>query len=128
MHSRRDWHVLAPDWRGFGWSEWCADGYWFADYLADLDALLDHFVGDVPVPLVGHSLGGNVVMLYAGVRPQRVSRVVSLDGFGIPPEPPTARPPSTRKWLDALAATAIVPRRTPISRRSPINCRRTIRA
>ncbi len=99
---RRDWRVLAPDWRGFGWSEWCADGYWFPDYLADLDALLDHFVGDVPVPLVGHSLGGNVVMLYAGVRPQRVSRVVSLEGFGIPPEPPDRAPAKYGKWLDAL--------------------------
>jgi pimeloyl-ACP methyl ester carboxylesterase len=99
---QRDWRVQAPDWRGFGWSEWCADGYWFPDYLADLDALLDHFVGDVPVPLVGHSLGGNVVMLYAGVRPQRVSRIVSLEGFGIPPEPPDRAPVKYGKWLDAL--------------------------
>jgi pimeloyl-ACP methyl ester carboxylesterase len=98
----RDWHVLAPDWRGFGQTEWCQNGYWFADYLADLDALLDHFAGDAPARLVGHSLGGNVVMLYAGVRPQRVARAVSLEGFGIPAEIPDRAPAKFGKWLDAL--------------------------
>jgi pimeloyl-ACP methyl ester carboxylesterase len=99
---QREWHVLAPDWRGFGESEWCADGYWFADYLADLDALLDHFVGAESARLVGHSLGGNVVMLYAGARPQRVSHVVSLEGFGIPAEASDRAPAKMAKWLDAL--------------------------
>ncbi|MEP6943645.1 MAG: alpha/beta hydrolase [Betaproteobacteria bacterium] len=100
----RDWHVIAPDWRGFGASQWCDDGYWFPDYLADLDALLDHLSGGEPARLVGHSLGGNVVMLYAGVRPERVERVVSLEGFGIPEEAPARAPVKLAKWLDALAA------------------------
>src|SRR5438105_12374359 len=59
----RNWHVIAPDWRGFGRSAWSPDGYWFADYLADLDALVDHFEPEKPTRLIGHSLGGNVVML-----------------------------------------------------------------
>ena len=46
-----------------------ADSYWFPDYLGDLDALIDHLSPDAPVDLVGHSMGGNVVMSYAGVRP-----------------------------------------------------------
>jgi pimeloyl-ACP methyl ester carboxylesterase len=99
---RRGWHVIAPDWRGFGRSAWSADGYWFADYLADLDALLDHFAPDEPTRLIGHSLGGNVVMLYAGARPQRVARVVSLEGFGIPAESFDLAPAKMTKWLDAL--------------------------
>jgi pimeloyl-ACP methyl ester carboxylesterase len=99
---QREWYVVAPDWRGFGRSQWCDDGYWFADYLADLDALLDRFAGDEPARLVGHSLGGNIVMLYAGVRPQRVARVVSLEGFGIPAETPAAAPDKYVRWLDAL--------------------------
>ena len=99
---QRDWHVLAPDWRGFGQSEWCADGYWFADYVADLDALLDLYTPAEPARLVGHSLGGNVVMHYAGVRPQRVSRVVSLEGFGIPVEATERAPEKLINWLDAL--------------------------
>lgn len=99
---RHDWYVIAPDWRGFGLSQWSTDGYWFADYLADLDALLDHFAPDEPARLVGHSLGGNVVMLYAGVRPQRIARVVSLEGFGIPAESPNVAPAKIARWLDAL--------------------------
>ena len=99
---RREWHVIAPDWRGFGLSEWSAGGYWVADYLADLDALLDCFAPGEAVRVVGHSLGGNVAMLYAGARPQRVSRLVSLEGFGIPAESPDVAPAKLSKWLDAL--------------------------
>ena len=101
----RDWYVIAPDLRGFGRSEWQPQGYWFADYVADLEALVDAFAPGETVDLVGHSLGGNVVMIYAGVRPARVRRVVSLDGFGIPAEDADARARrSLPKWLDALAA------------------------
>jgi len=99
---RRDWYVIAPDWRGFGLSEWSAEGYWFVDYLADLDVLLDVLAPDEAVRIVGHSLGGNVAMLYAGVRPPRVSRIVSLEGFGIPAESADVAPAKMAKWLDAL--------------------------
>ena len=99
---QRDWYVIAPDWRGFGRSGWCVDGYWYADYVADLELLVDHFSPSEPARLVGHSLGGNVVCAYAGIRPQRVLRAVSLDGFGIPAESPELAPEKMRKWLDAL--------------------------
>jgi len=98
-----DWHVIAPDLRGFGRSAWQPQGYWFCDYFADLEALLAHFVGDAPARIVGHSLGGNIAMGYAGVRPSRVARVVSLEGFGIPAEPPEVAPRKIAKWLDAIA-------------------------
>jgi pimeloyl-ACP methyl ester carboxylesterase len=98
----RDWYVLAPDWRGFGQSDWSADGYWFADYIADLDALLEHFTPDTPARIVGHSLGGNIACIYGGVRPQRVARLVSLEGFGVPSEEPGRAPDKLAKWLDAL--------------------------
>lgn len=99
---RRQWRVVAPDWRGFGRSEWCANGYWFADYIADLDSLLAHFTPGAPARIVGHSLGGNVAGIYAGVRPERVTRLVSLEGFGIPAEKPDLAPDKIAKWLDAL--------------------------
>lgn len=99
---RGRWHVIAPDLRGFGGTQWQAQGYWFADYIADLDALIDHFAPADAVDLVGHSLGGNVVMVYAGVRPARVRRVVSLDAFGIPGEAADVAPAKMEKWLDAL--------------------------
>jgi|KBSMisStandDraft_5_1062788.scaffolds.fasta_scaffold11491_3 pimeloyl-ACP methyl ester carboxylesterase len=97
-----DWQVLAPDWRGFGLSEWPQDGYWFNDYVADLDGLVRALVTDGPVDIAGHSLGGNVALLYAGLRPGRVRKVVSLDGFGIPGEGPELAPKKFAAWLDAL--------------------------
>src|SRR5205085_4888 len=96
----RDWHVIAPDLRGFGGSQWQPQGYWFHDYIADLEALIDRYAPDEPVDLLGHSLGGNIVMQYAGVRPERVRRVVSLEGFGIPGETAANAPTKIAKWLD----------------------------
>src|SRR5580658_808948 len=80
----RDWPLAALDWRGFGRSGWAGDGYWFPDYLADLDGLLALLSPSRPARLVGHSMGGNVASLYAGVRPERVRSVVNLEGFWLP--------------------------------------------
>jgi len=99
---QRRWHVIAPDLRGFGRSQWQPQGYWFADYVADLEALLDRYAPDEAVNLVGHSLGGNIVMLYGGTRPKRARRIVSLDAFGLPQESAEAAPRKFAKWLDAL--------------------------
>lgn len=95
--------ILAADWRGFGLTD-CPghDNYWFPDYLADLDFLLDHYVGDQPIDLVGHSMGGNVVMLYAGVRPQRIRRLINLEGFGMPATRPDKAPKRYAQWMDEL--------------------------
>jgi pimeloyl-ACP methyl ester carboxylesterase len=100
----REWRVIAPDLRGYGKSAWQPQGYWYADYIADLEALLDTFAPGEAVHLAGHSLGGNVVLHYAGVRPARARSVISLDGFGIRAEEATAAPGKIAKWLDALVA------------------------
>ncbi len=100
---RRDWHVIAPDWRGFGRSDGTAsDSYWFPDYLGDLDAILERYSPAEPVNLLGHSMGGNVVCLYAGVRPQRVKRLINLEGFGLAATRPEQAPQRYAKWLDEL--------------------------
>jgi pimeloyl-ACP methyl ester carboxylesterase len=97
--------VIAPDWRGYGLTESPhADNYWFPDYLADLDFLLDHYSPDAPVNLVGHSMGGNVAMLYAGSRPERIRRLVNLEGFGMPATRPSMAPKRYAKWMDELKA------------------------
>jgi pimeloyl-ACP methyl ester carboxylesterase len=96
----QDWHVVAPDWRGFGRSAWDAQGYWFPDYYADLDALLHRFSPDAPVHLVGHSMGGNVACIYAGARPHRIAKLVSMEGFGMPATNPADAPARIAKWLD----------------------------
>ena len=100
-----DWHVVAPDQRGYGGTEWtreAAGGYWFAEYIADLEAVIDYISPDAPVHLVGHSLGGNVCSIYAGIRPRRVNKLVSLDGFGIPNSSASKAAGAYRKWLDAI--------------------------
>lgn len=95
--------VVAADWRGFGRTAAAqVDSYWFPDYLGDLDALLDALSPDRPVDLLGHSMGGNVVMVYAGVRPQRVRRLVNLEGFGLPDSDPAQAPARMARWLDEL--------------------------
>jgi pimeloyl-ACP methyl ester carboxylesterase len=98
----RDRPLAAPDWRGFGRSGWSQDGYWFPDYLADLDALLEILSPNAPVILIGHSMGGNVVCLYAGVRPGRVRVLVNLEGFGLPRTSPDQAPARYAKWLDQV--------------------------
>ncbi len=99
----REWYVIAPDLRGYGKSAWQPQGYWYADYIADLEALLQAFAPGETVALAGHSLGGNVVLHYAGIRPARVRKVISLDGFGIRAEDSSQAPVKIAKWLDALA-------------------------
>ena len=100
-----DHWIIAPDWRGYGLTKGSGpepDNYWFADYLADLDALLDHFAPGAAVNLVGHSMGGNVAMMYAGVRPERIRRLVNLEGFGMPETRPAQAPGRYAQWLDEL--------------------------
>ncbi|MFN3375622.1 MAG: alpha/beta fold hydrolase [Burkholderiaceae bacterium] len=96
--------IIAPDWRGFGHTTLPSpcDHYVFADYLADLDRLLDHYAPGQPVDLVGHSMGGNIAMMYAGVRPARVRRLVNLEGFGLPATRPEQAPKRLAQWLDEL--------------------------
>ena len=98
--------IVAPDWRGFGQTASAAAGqvdtYWFADYLGDLDFLLDHYAKGQAVDLVGHSMGGNVAMLYAGIRPARIRRLVNLEGFGMPAKDPSEAPNRYAKWMDEL--------------------------
>ncbi|KQP18059.1 alpha/beta fold hydrolase [Pseudorhodoferax sp. Leaf267] len=99
----RDRYVIAPDWRGYGQTTADpVDNYWFADYLADLDFLLDHYAKDQPVDLVGHSMGGNVAMMYAGVQPARIRRLVNLEGFGSPRSRADEAPGRYAKWMAEL--------------------------
>ena len=97
-----DLGFIAPDLRGFGRSERPAEGYWFPDYLADLEALLDQLAPEGRVTLVGHSMGGNIALLYAGIRPERLRRVVCIEGFGLARTRPQQAPARYREWLGQL--------------------------
>jgi pimeloyl-ACP methyl ester carboxylesterase len=103
---QKDWRVLALDWRGFGLtSSPQYDTYWFADYLADLEIVLDELKLDA-VNLVGHSMGGNVAMLYAGVRPERIAKLVNLEGAGMPATHPNQAASRYRRFIDEIKVGA----------------------
>jgi pimeloyl-ACP methyl ester carboxylesterase len=105
MHSGR--HIIAPDWRGYGLTTAApTDNYWYPDYMADLDFLLDHYSPDSPVDLLGHSMGGHVVMMYAGVRPKRIRRLINMEGFGMPAAKPEDAPARYARWMNELKAHA----------------------
>jgi len=102
-----DRFVIALDWRGFGLSQSPdADCYWFPDYMGDLESVVDQLVPDQPIDLLGHSMGGNVAMVYAGVRPERIRRLVNLEGFGMPETSPHHAPKRYAQWLDELKEPA----------------------
>lgn len=101
-----DWHVIACDWRGFGLTDNSGtDSYWFLDYVGDLDAILRHYSPDESVNLLGHSMGANVSMIYAGVRAHRIRKLINLEGFGMPATRPEQAPGRYLKWLDELQTT-----------------------
>lgn len=96
--------LIAPDWRGHGATDWAPAGqYWFPEYLADLDALLSYWVDDQPVTLIGHSMGGQIASLFAGSRPGRVDRLVTLDSLNVPDSDRSQTARRYRRWLDAQA-------------------------
>lgn len=101
-HLPASWSIAAPDQRGFGHSGWGGDTYWFYDYLGDLDGMLDQLSPEHPVDLIGHSMGSQVAALYAGARPQRVRRLVLLDGFYLPPSKSKQAATRIGSWLNDL--------------------------
>jgi len=102
---RHEWHVIAPDLRGHGDSQWSATGsYTMAGYVYDLAQLVDQ-QRLAPVTIVAHSLGGNIALRYAGVYPEKVNALVSIEGLGPSPKALAERARQTidermRKWID----------------------------
>jgi len=97
---QNDWHIVAPDWRGFGRSVIECSSYWFPDYLADLHELLDVYSPEEPAYVVGHSMGANVAGLYAGAMPERVRAFVNVEGFGLADSDSGIAPQRFRQWLE----------------------------
>ena len=121
-----NWQVIAIDWRGFGKTEHQNSCYWFPDYLADLDLILEAYSPDEAVTLIGHSMGANVASLYAGIKPERVNQLINIEGFGLSDSDPNNAPVTYRRWLEKQESTPkfngylsydeLVPR---ITKRSP---------
>jgi pimeloyl-ACP methyl ester carboxylesterase len=100
---QREWHVVAPDWRGYGLTGWTsADSYWYPDYFADLDCLLERYTPDLPARIVAHSMGGNICGMYAGIFPDRVARFVNIEGIGMAGRRQDTAPRRFGKWVDEI--------------------------
>ncbi len=114
-----DYHVIAPDLRGHGDSDWSPDGdYSMLAFVYDL-AQLVHQLGRLPVTFVAHSLGGNIAIRYAGLYPANVDKLVAIEGLGLSPAMQAEREKvsaaeRTRQWIEGKrAAAARSPRRYP---------------
>ena len=100
-----EYHVIAPDLRGHGQSDWTSDGdYGVMDHVYDLASLIDH-LGAEDLTLMGHSLGGNITLRYTGLFPQRIKKLVAIEGLGRSPKALAeffAKPINERlhRWMD----------------------------
>jgi pimeloyl-ACP methyl ester carboxylesterase len=102
---RKDYHVIAPDLRGHGDSQWSPDGgYSMPVHIYDLAQLI-HQQEVAPVSIIAHSFGGQIALRYAGIYPEMVRKLVAIEGLGIPPDAAAemAKKPvdeRMRDWID----------------------------
>ncbi|WP_336970393.1 alpha/beta hydrolase [Sphingobium aromaticiconvertens] len=112
----KDYHVIVPDLRGHGDSGWCNDGgYAMHHYIYDLAQLIA-LQGRDPVTIVGHSLGGSISLRYAGLFPEKVAKLVAIEGLGMAPaivQQQQAKSPPERwlNWIEERRASASKPHR-----------------
>jgi pimeloyl-ACP methyl ester carboxylesterase len=101
----KNYCVYAPDLRGHGDSEWSLGGdYSIIDYALDLHAL-GEAIGREPYTIVAHSLGGGVALEYAGTFPEKVARIVTIEGLGGLGWSSGARKPAhvrMKRWVESM--------------------------
>ena len=105
---RDEWHIIAPDLRGHGDSQWATGGsYAMIDYTLDIAQLLDA-IQEFPMTIIGHSLGGSIALQYTGTYPSRVNRVVAIEGLGPPPGMIKETPANSRMrhWVSEMQTLA----------------------
>lgn len=77
-----DYHVVVPDLRGHGDSAWVKGSpYQLLDYVYDIAQLVEQ-QGFSDLNVIGHSLGGSIACLFTGIFPEKVRRLISIEGVG----------------------------------------------
>ena len=98
------YHVVTPDLRGHGDSGWVlGSSYNQLDYLYDLYQLVAK-ASLAPLSLVGHSLGGAVVTLFAGLYPSLVDKLIVIEGMGLwePDDLATTATQRFKAWVEQV--------------------------
>lgn len=118
--AERGHRVLAPNMRGFGAGPRAPAGsyYHFADYVADLAAVIAALAPNASLALVGHSMGGTITTLFAGTFPEKVVRFANLEGLGPPDNSNEVAPTRMRRWIEQVATRSAAPRVEPLLSRS----------
>lgn len=103
---RPHFHVYAMDLRGHGNSAWAPGAiYSIAEHVLDIATLVDLLALDGrPVDLIGHSLGGILTLVYSGLYPDRVRKVVAIEGLGLPASHRIHKPvpERLRTWIESV--------------------------
>lgn len=81
---RKNYHIIAPDLRGHGDSQWqIGSSYQMLDYVYDIAQLVEQ-KRLAPVRIISHSLGAAISLHYAGIFPEHVSKLIAIEGMGAP--------------------------------------------
>ena len=101
---KKNFYCIAPDLRGFGQSDHTSNplGYYFLDYLTDVQQLLEYFDSPEKARVLGHSMGGNLLSLYCGIFPKSASHFINIEGLGPQGHPPQEIIPRIQKWLKQI--------------------------
>ncbi|MGB0921808.1 MAG: alpha/beta fold hydrolase [Alphaproteobacteria bacterium] len=112
---REDWHIVAPDLRGHGDSEWTkGSNYSFHEHVLDIAQLIEH-LGEDQVTIMAHSMGGSISLRYTGLFPEKVRKIIAIEGMGPPPAmiEQMRKKSSKDRWLNWIEQNREIARRKP---------------
>jgi pimeloyl-ACP methyl ester carboxylesterase len=105
----QEYRIIAPDLRGHGDSDWMVGGtYYFTDFVADINQLVNQVTKEgEKISVLCHSFGGSVGLYYSGIFPEKVEKLIAIEGLGPPPQMLEAMQKTTvdarmKDWMESL--------------------------